>query len=185
MWRPGAQCLLPRFYGPQCRWVLAHFGSKNPLSSFLPVNFTKFLDFFHKLRLITSSIWLPFCCRVTVYCQTVFCFQCFDAVGWAVGRASGLQKTGGFVAVGAPLVRMVWRPPGLSVPLPPLSSPTPQKSRRMMACNNNCAYNPVGAPTCLRKQEVWKPSLNAAQPYSKAEGYLVNKGKNRRNVQTT
>ena len=81
------------------------------------------------------------------------------------------------MAVGAPLVRMGWRPPGLSVPLPPLSSPTPQKSRRMMACNNNCAYNPVGAPTCLRKQEVGKLSLNAAQPYAKTEGYLFNRGK--------
>ena len=29
---------------------------------------------------------------------------------------------------------------------------------------------PVGAPTCLRKQEVGKPSLTAAQPYAKAEG---------------
>ena len=23
----------------------------------------------------------------------MFCLQCFDAVGWAAGRASGLQKT--------------------------------------------------------------------------------------------
>ena len=34
----------------------------------------------------------------------------------------------------------------------------------VMACNNIFGFNPVGAPTCLRKQEVWKPSLNAAQP---------------------
>jgi len=32
------------------------------------------------------------------------------------------------------------------------------------------AIDPVGAPTCLRKQEVGKPSLNAAQPCGKAEG---------------
>ena len=32
-----------------------------------------------------------------------------------------------------------------------------------MACNNIFGFNPVGAPTCLRKQEVGKPSLNAAQ----------------------
>jgi len=31
----------------------------------------------------------------------------------------------GVVGVGAPLVRLGWRPPGLSVPLPPLSSPAP------------------------------------------------------------
>jgi len=40
----------------------------------------------------------------------------------------------------------------------------------MMACNNICGYDPVGAPTCLRKQEIRKPSLNAAQPDAKAEG---------------
>jgi len=26
------------------------------------------------------------------------CLQCFDAVGWVAGRASGLQKTGGVLA---------------------------------------------------------------------------------------
>jgi len=41
-----------------------------------------------------------------------------------------LVKNGGIIEVGAPLVRMGWRPPGLSVPLHALSSPAPQKSRR-------------------------------------------------------
>ena len=40
----------------------------------------------------------------------------------------------------------------------------------MMACNNIFGYHLVGAHTCLRKQEVGKPSLNAAQPDAKAEG---------------
>jgi len=31
-------------------------------------------------------------------------------------------------------------------------------------------YRPVGAPTCLHKQEVGKPSQNAAQPCAEAEG---------------
>jgi len=31
-------------------------------------------------------------------------------------------------------------------------------------------YHPVGAPTCLCKQEVGKPSQNAAQPCAEAEG---------------
>jgi len=35
----------------------------------------------------------------------------------------------------------------------------------MMACNNIFGYDPVGAPTCLRKQEVGKPSPNAAHAY--------------------
>ena len=70
--------------------------------------------------------------------------------------------------MGASLVRMGWRPLGL--PVPPLSHPVPQKSRRMMAYNNiDFGYHPVGAPTCLHKQ-VGKPSLNAAQSYAKAEG---------------
>ena len=41
----------------------------------------------------------------------------------------------------------------------------PQKSRTtMMAYYKNDGLDPVGAPTCLRKQEVGKPSRNAAQP---------------------
>ena len=40
----------------------------------------------------------------------------------------------------------------------------------MMACSNIFGFNPVGTPTCLHKQEVGKPSLNAAQPDAKAEG---------------
>ena len=78
---------------------------------------------------------------------------------------------GGVVDMGASLVRMGWRPLGLLVPLPPLPPPAPQKSRRMMAYNNiDFGFNPVGAPTCLHKHEVGKPSRNAAQPYAKAEG---------------
>jgi len=40
----------------------------------------------------------------------------------------------------------------------------------MMARNNIAGYHPVGAPTYPCKQEVGKPSLNAAQPHAKAEG---------------
>ena len=40
----------------------------------------------------------------------------------------------------------------------------------MMAFSNIFGFNPVGAATCLRKQQVEKPSLNAAQPDAKAEG---------------
>jgi len=70
---------------------------------------------------------------------------------------------------------MGWRPLELLVPMPPLPPPAPQKSRRMMAYNNiDFGFNPVGAPTCLRKQEVGKLSLNAAQPYAKAEGCVHN-----------
>ena len=40
----------------------------------------------------------------------------------------------------------------------------------MMAYNYDIELDPVGDPTCLRKQEMGKPSRNAAQPYAKAEG---------------
>jgi len=40
----------------------------------------------------------------------------------------------------------------------------------MMARNNIVGYHPVGALTCLRKLEVGKPSLNAAQPHAEADG---------------
>ena len=39
-----------------------------------------------------------------------------------------------------------------------------------MAYNSDIGLDPVGAPTCLHKQKVGKPSRNAAQPYAKAEG---------------
>jgi len=39
----------------------------------------------------------------------------------------------------------------------------------MMACCNIFGFDPVGAPTCLRKQ-VGKPSPNAAQSDAKADG---------------
>jgi len=48
----------------------------------------------------------------------------------AVSASASIIFVGGVMGVGAPLVRMGWHPPGLSVPLPPLSSPAPQKSRR-------------------------------------------------------
>ena len=66
---------------------------------------------------------------------------------------------------------MGWRPPGLSVPLPPLSSPAPQNPKTsMMAKINIVGYHPMGASTCLRKQEEGKTSPNAAQPDAKADG---------------
>ena len=44
----------------------------------------------------------------------------------------------------------------------------------MMVCNNIFTLNPVSASTCLRKQEVGKPSMNAAQPNAKAKGCVHN-----------
>jgi len=52
----------------------------------------------------------------------------FSALMLLVGRQEGhpvCKKPWGVVGLGAPLVRLGWRPPGLSVPLPPLSSPAP------------------------------------------------------------
>ena len=43
----------------------------------------------------------------------------------------------------------------------------------MMACNNIFGFNPVGAPTCLRKQEVGESSLNAAQPDAKQRSVFM------------
>jgi len=65
-------------------------------------------------------------------------------VGWPEGHPA-CKKPWGVVGMGAPLVRLGWCPPGLSVPLPPYKS---------------------------RRQEVGKPSLYAAQPYAKAECFF-------------
>jgi len=52
-------------------------------------------------------------------------------INWeGCGRKGIRCKTGGIMGMGAPLLRMEWHPHGLLVPLPPLSSPAPQKSRR-------------------------------------------------------
>jgi len=56
------------------------------------------------------------------------CLQCFDTVGWAAGRASGLQKWGDGGG-GHWLVRMEWRPAGWSVCLPLLIFRCTIKSR--------------------------------------------------------
>jgi len=32
-------------------------------------------------------------CDLGLVCKALYCLQCFDTVGWAAGRASGLQKT--------------------------------------------------------------------------------------------
>ena len=47
-----------------------------------------------------------------------------------VGASASIIFPRGVMGVGAPLVWVGWRPPRLSVPLPPLSSLAPQKSRR-------------------------------------------------------
>jgi len=85
------------------------------------------------------------------------------------GRTSSVKM--GSYGGGVLLVQMGWCPLGLSVPLPPLSSPAPQNPEiSMMARINIDGYYPVSAPTCLRKQHVGKPSRNAAKPHAKAEG---------------
>jgi len=45
-------------------------------------------------------------------------------VEWQEGHLA-CKNSWGVVGVGAPLVRLGWRQPGLLVPLPPLSSPAP------------------------------------------------------------
>jgi len=55
-------------------------------------------------------------------------FVAFSALTLLLGRQEGhpaCKKPWGVVGVGAPLVRLGWRPPGLSVPLPSLSSSAP------------------------------------------------------------
>ena len=52
----------------------------------------------------------------------------------------------------------------------------------MESTTNDSGCNPVGAPTCLRKQEVGKPSQNAAQHCAKAEGCVNDDLRRRRNA---
>ena len=87
--------------------------------------------------------------------------------GYATGRASGViwGLAALLVSVGVASTGTV----GASASII-FSCSTKIQKIFMMACNNIFGFNPVGAPTCLRKQEVGKPSLNAAQPDAKADG---------------
>jgi len=84
--------------------------------------------------------------------------------GYATGRASGvIWGVGGLaallVSVGVASTGSV----GASASII-FSCSTKIQKIFMMACNNIFGFNPVGAPTCLRKQQVGKPSLNAVHP---------------------
>ena len=75
---------------------------------------------------------------------------------------------GGGVAISSVGVAPTWTV-GASASIFFLSSTKPRKFF-MMAYNNDTGLDPVGNPTCLRKQKVRKPSRNAVQPYANAEG---------------
>jgi len=47
-----------------------------------------------------------------------------------------------------------------------------QKIQKMANKDMTFGYHPVGTPTCLCKQEVGKPSRNAAQPCAEVQGYV-------------
>jgi len=47
-----------------------------------------------------------------------------------------------------------------------------QKIQKMANKDMTFGYHPVGAPMCLCKQEVGKPSRNAAQPCARAQDYV-------------
>jgi len=51
-----------------------------------------------------------------------------------------------------------------------------QKIQKMVNKDTISGYHTVGAPTCLCKQEVGKPSQNAVQSCAKAYGYINDKG---------
>jgi len=90
--------------------------------------------------------------------------------GYAAGRASGVIW--GVLGVGAPSISggmALTQTVGSSASIIPPGSTKIQKIF-LMVYNNSFGFNPVGTPTCLRKQEVGKPSLYAAQPDAKAEG---------------
>jgi len=47
-----------------------------------------------------------------------------------------------------------------------------QKIQKIANNDMTFGYHRVGGPTCLRKQEVEKPSRNAAQPCARAQGHV-------------
>jgi len=47
-----------------------------------------------------------------------------------------------------------------------------KKIQKMANKDMTFGYYPVGAPTCLHKQEVGKPIRNTAQPCARVQGYV-------------
>jgi len=84
------------------------------------------------------------------------------------GRASGVKMVG-WQRWGYQLVWMGWPPSRLLVRLLVFSSLCTRKPRRWRA-DAIVGYHPVGAPTCLHKQEVGKPNQNAVQLCARVQG---------------
>jgi len=85
------------------------------------------------------------------------------------GRASGVKvgDDGGCLLISSEGVTPSWT---VGVCTSVIFPCTIKIQKIMVGKSTIVGYHPVGAPTCLRKQEVGKPSQNAAQPCAKAEG---------------
>jgi len=80
------------------------------------------------------------------------------------------HKNGGWHRCGHQLVRMGWK----SIQIVGASAYVVfillHKIQKMANKGMTFGHHHVGAPTCLHKQEVGKPSRNAAQPYVRVQG---------------
>jgi len=85
------------------------------------------------------------------------------------GRASGVKMMG-IEEVGHQLVKLGW----WSIQIVGASACVTfillQKIQKMTKKDVTFGYHPMGAPTCLCKQEVGKPSWTAAQPCVRVQG---------------
>jgi len=85
------------------------------------------------------------------------------------GRASGV-KWWGWQRLGCQLVRMGWQSIRIVSASVCVMFILLQKVQKMANKDMTFGYYPVGAPICLCKQKVEKPSWNAAQPFARADG---------------
>jgi len=75
----------------------------------------------------------------------------------------------GMAEVGHQLVRMGWQPIRIVGVSACVIFILLQKIQKMANKDMTFGYHPVGAPTCLCKQEVWKLCQNAAQPCARVD----------------
>ena len=93
-------------------------------------------------------------------------------INWEGCARKGIRHKMVWMAEGCQLVRMGWQSIRIVGASACVIFILLQKILKMAYKDMTFGYHCVGAPTCLHKQEVGKPSWNAAQPCARAQSFV-------------